>query len=228
MDEIFRKAAKSALYSWQQNDSGIDDLVNDLWVWYLERPATQEKIASLSANESIKTVKTAALQMLSKNQLTANNFRGKNLYSADSVREALRGESTNKFLNTILPAAFDDLAKQNDGYAEEIRLRYTDKLVPVVHSAQEKRLGRAVKSLTEHVNVLAITAGVDADGNVSEGPGSRHAVFPDTRKAQGWGHSDPTGNTAILLIEHPELRDEYLYEEPLPEFLGGRGYAQSA
>jgi hypothetical protein len=90
------------------------------------------------------------------------------------------------------------------------------------------RLSRAVKALTEHINVIAITAGVDADGNVSEGPGSRHAVLPETRKPQGWGHSDPTGNTAILLIEHQELRDEYLHEEPLPQFLEGRGYAQPA
>ena len=87
-------------------------------------------------------------------------------------------------------------------------------------------LSRAVKSLTEHVNIIAITAGVDSDGNVTEGPGSRHAVFPETRRGRGAGHADPTGDIAVMLIEHPELRDEYLEVQPIREFLGGRGYAQ--
>lgn len=43
MDGLFRKAAKSALYEWGRED-GLEDLVSELWVWYLERPSVQYKL----------------------------------------------------------------------------------------------------------------------------------------------------------------------------------------
>jgi len=223
---ILRKAAKSAMFSWKQNEDGIDDLINDLWVWYLESPATQKKLQDSDEPLARSFAYKAALQILAKNALSHDKFSGKNLYSSDSVRAALRGQSKNRYLADILPQALKSLDRQNPGYAEALRSRYIDGVVPEPHSAIEKRLSRAVKSLTEHVNIITITAGVDSKGNLSEGPGSRSSIFPETRTARGSGHADPTGDTAILLIEHPELRDEYLREEPLDEFLGGRGYAQ--
>lgn len=228
LDKVFRQAGKSALYAWKQDESGLDDLVQDLWVWYLETPSTQKKISKIEPHEAVKTVKIRAMQLLSKAQLSSNEFHGRNLYSSESVKDALLGKSKNRYLADILPRALDALSDQNEGQAESIRSRYEDDVVPVENAPQQV-LKRAVKSLTEHVNIIAITAGVDSEGNVSEGPGSRSAVFPETRKAQGYGHSDPTANIAIMLLENPvdeegnPLRDEYLYEEPLPQFLGGRG-----
>jgi len=221
MQKLFEKAAQSALYSWKTTTAGVDDLVSDLWVWYLESSATQKKLAAADRNLAITLIRRAALQILAKQVLSNDRFNGKNLYSADCVRAALRGESRNRYLIDILPLAFNEMNDQNPVYAEALRSRYTDGVVPEVHSAAEKRLSRAVKSLTERVNIIVITSGVDADGKVTEGPGSRAAVFPETRKPKGHGHSDPTGNTAIMLIEHPELRDEYLEESPLAEFLRG-------
>lgn len=223
--QILSKAAKSAMFSWKQNEDGIDDLINDLWVWFLESPATQKKLQESDEPLARSLAYKAALQMLAKNALSNDKFSGKNIYSSDSVRAALRGESKNRYLADILPRALRALDLQNAGYAEALRTRYIDGVVPKEHN-DEMKLSRAVKSLTEHINIIAITAGVDSKGNLSEGPGSRSAVFPETRRARGSGHADPTGETAILLIEHPELRDEYLKEEPLEEFLGGRGYAQ--
>jgi len=225
MDAIFRKAAKSALFAWKQDEAGLEDLVNDIWVWYLESPTTQRKLKSIEPHEAVKSVKKAALQMLSKSQLTSNEFHGRNLYSSDSVKDALLGRSKNRYLVDILPKALESLADQNEDYAEAIRSKYTDGKTPAQGSEAVKAT-RAVKSLTEHVNIIAITAGVDSDGNVTEGPGSRHAVFPETRRGRGAGHADPTGDIAVMLIEHPELRDEYLAVQPIREFLGGRGYAQ--
>lgn len=227
IEDAIRKGARKALFIWKQEDSELDDLVNDLWVWYLERPGTQRKMAKLTLNEAAETVKIAALQRLSGKQLTANSFNGRNLYASESVKDALLGISTNRYLVDILPRAMESLAAQNGGYAEAIRVRYDDGVVPK-ENAPKQQLKHAVRSLTEHVNVIAITAGVDADGNVTEGPGSRHSVFPETRSGAGEGHSDPTANIALALIDHPELRDEYLHETPLPEFLGGRCHAQPA
>ncbi|QBP31071.1 DNA binding protein [Mycobacterium phage Refuge] len=221
MEKVFRQAAKSALWAWKQDESGVDDLVNDLWVWYLERPGTQAKMADLSHLEAVTTAKRAALQMLSSQQLTANEFNGRNLYSSENVKEALLGTSTNRYLVDILPRAMEALSNQNEVRAEAIRSRYEDGVIPVSRSKEQVQLSKSIKSLTEHVNVIAITAGVDSDGNLSEGPGSRHSVFPETRPASG-GHSDPTADIAILLIEHPELRDEYLEQTPIADLLKGR------
>lgn len=225
MEKIIAKGAKSALFSWKQSDDGLDDLINDLWVWYLESPATQKKLQGSDEYLARKLVYKAALQILAKKSLSDDRFNGKSLYSSESVKDALSGRSKNRYLVDILPKAMSELESQNEAYAEALRCRYEDGVFP--DDKQDKnRLVRAHKSLTEHVNIIAITAGVDSDGNVTEGPGSRHAVFPETRRAKGAGHSDPTGDIAIMLIEHPELRDEYLDVQPISEFLGGRGYAQ--
>ena len=228
---MFTRAAKSALVAWRGNYDEAPDLVNDLWVWYLERPSVQKKIET-SDDALIHTlVRKAALQILVKRSLDDDTASGRSPYSSENIKDALSGVSKNRYLLDILPMAMDALDKQNARQAESIRSRYTDDVVPTENAAQQV-LKRAVKSLTEHVNVIAITAGLtrDADGVLRDrqGPGSKAAVFPETRKAQGDGHSDPTANMAIALIEHPELRDEYLYEPSLPEFLGGRGYAESA
>ncbi|AOZ61290.1 DNA binding protein [Mycobacterium phage DarthPhader] len=222
MDKIFRQAAKSALFSWKQSDEGIDDLVNELWVWYLERPGTQKKLQESDEFLARRLVYMASLQILAKESLSNDMFNGRSLYSSDSVREALEGKSTNRYLVDILPRAMEALGAQNDGrYAEAIRSRYDDGVIPVKKGGGAMTLARAVKSLTEHVNIIAITAGVDSEGNVTEGPGSRHSVFPETRPTSG-GHSDPTADIAILLIEHPEVRDEYLHETPIADLLKGR------
>ncbi|QFG04533.1 RNA polymerase sigma factor [Mycobacterium phage Jeeves] len=201
MDDIFRKAAKAALYAWKQDESGLEDLVNDIWVWYLESPETQRKLQAIEHHEAVKTVKNAALQMLSGQILAANRFNGRNLYSSEAVKDALLGVSDNRYLVDILPMAMDDLSEKNAGHAESIRSRYTDGVIPAVEGGGAMLLSRAVKSLTEHVNIIAITAGVDAEGNVSEGPGSKHSVFPGTRKSKGADHSDPTANMALELID---------------------------
>ncbi|AOT24972.1 hypothetical protein PBI_KALPINE_52 [Mycobacterium phage Kalpine] len=221
MEAIFRKSAKAALFAWKQSDEGIDDLVNDLWVWYLERPGTQKKLQEADEFLARRLVYKAALQFLAGQSLDGDMFNGKTLYSSDNVKDALLGVSTNRYLVDILPRALEALANLNERQAESIRIRYDDGEVPPRGSAAEAMLKRAVKALTEHVNVIAITAGVDADGNVTEGPGSRHSVFPETRPTSG-GHSDPTADIAILLIEHPEVRDDYLYELPIRDLLKGR------
>lgn len=223
IQSVIEKAAKSALFSWKQNTHGAEDLTHDLWVWYLERPGTQAKLAEADEPLARRLVYKAALQILAKRALDSDEFQGRNLYSSDSVRAALRGESNNHYLLDILPLALKTLDKQNAGQAEAIRARYIDGIVPETDSADKAKLRRAVKSLTQQVNIIAITAGFDSNGNVSEGPGSRSAVFPETRRSKNSGHSDPTGDTAVMLIEHPELRDEYLREYPLSDFLAGHG-----
>lgn len=218
---VLTKAARGALLEWGQDD-GLEDLVQDLWLWWRERPSTQEKMEELSFPEQVKTVKIHALQLLSEQTLNSNLFQGRNLYSGDSIKDALKGKSTNRYLVDILPTALAALEDQNEGHAEAIRSRYTDMVVP---SQGDKKmlLSRAAKALTEQVNIIVITA--DADAYDRCRPGSAASVDPDTRKQTGSRPSDPTAAIALQLMEFPELREVFEYELPLDLLLKG-AYAQ--
>jgi len=197
---VFLRAARKALYEWGREE-GYEDLVNSLWLWYLESPGTQEKLAGLAFDEAVVTVKNRALQVLSEERYSDNTSLS--LYSSDSVKDALKGRSENKYLVDVLPTALERLANRNPGHAEAIRRRYVDGLIP--QGAEADLLTKAHRSLAREVNVLYLTTGSP------DGPGSRHEVYPETRKAKGCT-GDPTGNIAVTLIENPEIRDEY-YEE---------------
>ena len=200
----FTKAARSALVAWKGNYGDEDDLVHDLWIWYLESPAVQKKLEGADAALSQTLIRKKAMNILKKLAVDSDLFDGRTVYSSDAVREALRGESSNNYLSDILPMAMTSLEKKNPRQAEAVKSRYLDGVVPPQDSSEKKLLARAVKSLTERVNIIAITAGItrDENGNVldREGPGSRSAVFPQTRKAKGDGHSDPTADVALALI----------------------------
>lgn len=231
LNNLFKQATSKALIGWDTYLSS-DEVVQELWVWYQSRPSVRDKLETLSRGESVKLVRNHVFQILKEESVSVDLFEGRSPYSSDNVKDALAGSTTNRYINDIIPLALGQLAEENDGrYAEAIRLRYFDGVVPK-QGADHIRLVRAVKSLTEKVNIIAINAGLekDKDGNLlyKQGPGSRDAVLPETRKPTGDHHADPTANIALMLIANPELRDEYLAETPLPEFLGGRGYAESS
>lgn len=218
---VLTKAARGALLEWGQDD-GLEALVQDLWLWWRERPSTQEKMEGLSFPEQVKTVKIHALQLLSEQTLNSNLFQGRNLYSGDAIKDALKGKSTNRYLVDILPTALAALEKQNEDHAEAIRSRYVAGEVPR-ENAPKQSLKRAVRALTEQVNIIVITA--DADAYDRCRPGSAAAVDPDTRKQTGSKPSDPTAAIALQLMEFPELREVFEYELPLDILLKG-AYAQ--
>lgn len=231
INKLFEQATRKALVGWETNLE-FAEITNELWSWYLSRPSVRETLERIGKGQRVKYVRRHVFKILSGDQHENDLFDGRSIYSSDSVKDALLGTTTNRYLVDILPMAMRALSNQNEGHAEAIRNRYDDGIVPPKKGGGAMLLARAVKSLTEHVNIIAFTAGLvrDEDGNLvdKEGPGSKHAIFPDNRKVTGEGHSDPTANIALMLIEHPELRDDYLYESPLPEFLGGRCHAQPA
>lgn len=220
LNKVFTKAGQVALADWavgqwDRQAAELDDLVQDLWVWYSERPTTRKKMEGLAFNQQVETARKAAMQVLSAAVLNSNTFLGKDLYSSESVRTALRGEHNNPYLKAILPTALARLDKRNPGQREAIRVRYEDKEVPLRGTPAEALLKRAVKSLTEEVNVMYLTSN-------PEMPGTSAAVYPESRKRSG-EHSDPTGNIAMALMDNPEYRESYLQETPLEHVIGGAG-----
>lgn len=222
LDEAFAKASRSALTSWKGVYSGEDeDLKNDLWVWYLESPSVRRKLGDSDPALVHTLCRNQALNILAGNSLVDDLDNSS--YSSESVKDALLGNSSNKYLLDILPIAMQRLDRRNPRYAESIRSRYEDGITPP-QGSEFVRLSRATRSLTGEVNIIVRSAGFKRDdqGNLldREGPGSRSAVFPETLKPKGL-HSDPTGDTAIALMENPQFRDEYLQEDPITEFLTG-------
>ena len=229
VQKVITAAAKAAQAQWYlaSHYKDVDELVQDLWVWYLESPATQKKLEKSDPDLRHFLVKKAAFQLLSRMALSGDLAGNKSTYSGESVKAALAGKSTNKYLYTILGAATDEI---NGGYAEAIRSRYTDGVVPE-QGAPAVKLSRAIRALTQEVNLMMITSQMTKDENGMlrnvEGPGRRKgsgyrgAADASARRPQGV-HNDPTAGAAMLLMDHPELRDEYFLESSWEEFLGGR------
>lgn len=218
INKIFQKATRKALVGWE-TDLDSTELINELWVWYLESPYIQKMLDGQSEGEAVKYSRRQAINLLSKQAKGKDLFSNRGKYSSESVKDALKGVSTNRYLLSILPVAMEALDKQNPGYAEALRVRYDDGVIPT-DKPEQNRLVRAHKSLSEHVNIIALTAG----GGGKEGPQLRlkgGLVDPDSVSGSG-GHSDPTADIALMLIEHPELRDDYLYESPVTQWTGPR------
>lgn len=201
LNRLFLRAARSALVSWLGEYAGRDEaLAHDLWLWYLERPSVREKLAYADAALAQSLVREHALKLLKEAAVQGDRNEGRWIYSANSVKDALLGRSTNRYLQDILPVALEELDSRNEEQAEAIRIRYEDGVVPPKGGGAAMLLSRAVRSLTEIVNIIAIRAGV-TDGNAGEGAASIHAVRPETRKVKDDTHSDPTYDLAIGLVE---------------------------
>ncbi|AMS01043.1 putative transcription factor [Mycobacterium phage ArcherNM] len=202
LDKLFKQATMKALVGWE-TDMSAEEVIQELWVWYLERPKVQKNLNELHWGEAVLYVRSHVHKILTGEAKARDLFEGRSPYSSENVKDALKGRSNNRYLIDILPLAMAALDEKNAGYAEALRSRYEDGIIP--KGAASDELLHAHKSITEHVNIIAITAGVtkDADGNVvvADGPGSAAAIFPDTRKSKGADHSDPTADVAIALLE---------------------------
>lgn len=209
------RAAKSALVQWYSGQwvrqaEEVGDLTNELLVWYMQGPATRRKMEPLSEPEIMVTFRRHARELLSKATLEGNIFEGKVLYSSEAVKDALKGQSTNVYLKTILPFA---LKRINKGHREALHKRFTDNEYPQTDKEKNAQR-RAIASLTREINVLYITEEV-------EGIGSSSVVFPESIRSKG-EYNNPTADTALALMNaHPDFVDEYLYESPWEQICKG-------
>lgn len=251
LNRKFKRAATSALVAWKGNFNRdeLSDLINDLWQWYLERPSVRNKLDNADSSLFQALARKHAITLLSMEANKYDVFSGRVMYSSEAVKAALSGEPQHKYLLEILPVAMDRLVERHEQYADALKRRFIDGIIPK-QGTEAQRVTNAVKALTEEVNVIALTT----RAKQHEGPGSRKKIVfreddddfdgeggeyveVDETKEGGGGldpasirgkgtHGDPTGNLALALIEKPELREDAYYETPLREFLGGRGYEQ--
>lgn len=210
--KMLRKAARAALAEWYPGQyslqqQGLEDLIHDLWVWYLERPSVQNKLGESDEKLSHRLAFQHAMKLLAGDALQADTFHGRKLYSSEAVKDALKGRSTNKYLLSVLPIAMAAVQHKDDQvpgreYAEALRSRYEDGTIPT--GAAADKLRHAHKAITDEVNVHHLTCDVD-------GIGSSNVVFPGVRRRSG-GHGDPTAAIALTLLnaEDPDVGEAYL------------------
>lgn len=194
LNTIIRQAAGDSLSRWGRDvHEAVDDLVQDLWLWYYATPSLQARVGAADTDAGVRRSFTQhAFQLLSKQQLESDVFGNRVMYSVEAVKAALAGTSTNRYLLRILPAALADLERQNGRYRESVRLRYEDDAIP--HGPQADNLRHALVALTKHINVEYIT---DDTGAARFTRNS--AVTAEARRGSG-GYSDPTADTALGLI----------------------------
>lgn len=184
-------AARRALHDWGRPMDDLDDLVQDVWTWYLARPSIKRFIGKAETETGRRNaLYRGAVQILSENQASDNVFRGDDLYSSDAIKTWLKGESTNKYVGKLITNALEGVSEPHQ---EAIRARYEGHAVPVRGSAEEAKLKRAVKALTESVNAAAKAE------KQGEATTERPSQASGPRRGVG-GYSDPTAEVALGLM----------------------------
>ncbi|AEJ91984.1 hypothetical protein BPBIEBS31_50 [Mycobacterium phage BPBiebs31] len=192
-NKLIKKAAKSVGNSWLLTSDQVEDLIQDLWVELLERPSRQQAISGVSEDEAVSYLRGHAGQILSVRMREEYLARGDWDYSAESIKDALKGRGDNPFLMEIIPQAIDRLADRHPPYAQALRVRYLDEVI-VRDDAGKSRLKRAHQALAEEIHSVIV------EMSDHDGPGSRSKVFPDSIRSHN-GPSDPVGELATRLAD---------------------------
>ncbi|AVP42539.1 helix-turn-helix DNA binding domain protein [Mycobacterium phage Lopton] len=192
-NKLIKKAAKSVGNSWLLTSDQVEDLIQDLWVELLERPSRQQAISGVSEDEAVSYLRGHAGQILSVRMREEYLARGDWDYSAESIKDALKGRGDNPFLMEIIPQAIDRLADRHPPYAQALRVRYLDEVI-VRDQAAKDRLKNAHKALAEEIHSVIV------EMSEHDGPGSRSKVFPDTIRSHN-GPGDPVGEMATRLAD---------------------------
>lgn len=218
-NRLIAKAAKSAGNSWLLTPDQVADLVQDIWVEYLERPTRQRAIDGVTDAEAVAYLRRHAAQILSGQVRAEYLANGDWAYSSESIKAALKGAGDNPFLAEIVPLAVARLADRHQPYAEALKSRYIDGAVPT-QGAAAVRLTAAHQALAEEIHSVMV------DYDHADGPGSRARVFPDSIRTHN-GPGDPVGELAAAMADDAvvrELFDEEAWDEG---FAFGQQYVRS-
>jgi hypothetical protein len=219
LDETLRAAARQALHDWGRPIDDLEDLVQDSWTFYLERPSVQTFISrantetgrrrvfyNLKQGKDGKMVRAGIMsQIISGEQAATNVFRGDDVVSQDEIRDWLLGKSTNKGLGRLIQAGLDQVEQQHVEYREAIRDRFERGIVyGRADLAASKVLSRALKALTEAVNQKMIAEG--GRSAITSRPGKGGSASPTSRR--GSKYADPTADLALGFIAGGDIEHE--------------------
>lgn len=217
LDSTLRAAARQALHDWGRPVDDMEDLVQEAWAFYLERPSVQTFVSrantetgrrrvfyNLKQGKDGKMVRAGIMsQIISGEQAQLNVFRGEDVISQEEIKDWLAGTSTNKYLGKLIQAGLDQVEAQSPEYREAIRSRYElGKVIPRTDNARMMKLHHAVRALTERVNSVALA---EKQGEEVRKRPTKKGL--GAKKVKGV-HSDPTADMALGLIAGGDIEYE--------------------
>ncbi|MFE7717534.1 hypothetical protein ACFU44_00660 [Nocardia rhizosphaerihabitans] len=220
IDKAFRKAAEWVTYSWPGVISA-EDLSQELWVWYLERPSIRDRFDSAPYTEVVQIAAAQAHKIASEAREDNARFSSQITYSIEDIKDALRGKSLSRELLSDLAAGMDALRERAEGeYVDAIEARYFEKVMPATQ-ADRDRLKNAHKALAEETNRV-VRAKFDGPRRVYEaaknqgqyrtsgdGPGSKRRVFPEVNNSKNIFDPEFSDMPGSSMYQHWVYEDQH-------------------
>lgn len=180
-----RRAVSSVAFQWPDVIEQ-DDLEQELWVWYLERPSAQAKLGAADKSERHKLLVRQGHLIASRKNQENLRFAQEFTYTIDDVKNVLAGKDRRDDSLDDLDEAMNLLRERNADYAEAIKSKYGDHLTPSGRT-ESNRLYQAHLVLTDLMNQVyrdKASGFVAFPGmTLGDGPGSRKAISNSTAQS---------------------------------------------
>lgn len=187
--------------AWAVKNSGWsiehDDLVQELWIWYLSSPANRRWVDLKSVNSRRSYVKKQAFNIAATKRRADRIFMVKYDYAVDVAKMILEGEIRGEQSVEDLALAIENLREQNEDYADIIIKRYYTDPKPALTSAESSRLSRALVRLTDEMNRIAR----ERDAEFEDEPGKT--------LGDGLGRPKPIPFALENIQREPKVADGY-------------------
>ena len=182
LDREIAKAAVSVVNGWP-GVMEADDLIQEIWIKVLESPKYQEQMKESEPALRMEFLKRLGMQIAGREVSSYELFSGNVYYGTDHVRSLLEAglltinrrdlggmkETLTDFID--LHDAFDHMKSVSQEYAQAIWSNYVEGVAPG-NGARERKLRRAVASLTDNMN----QAHRRRYAEYEDGPGTREVM----------------------------------------------------
>ena len=172
LKDAVRKTAQQAETRWNKL-LDADDIEQELWMFILERPATQDYLRGKTAKEQINALRKTADSICSKEKLDYERFTGNFLYTPEDVRRILsRLAGDERVLDDEaidFGIGFEALEEEHFHYYEAVREFYFFGR-EVKNKFDENLKRRSVDKLAELMNRKRSKREADR----TEGPGTKN------------------------------------------------------
>ncbi|WP_431941630.1 hypothetical protein [Nocardia grenadensis] len=182
LNKIFRKAADSVSYTWPEVIE-VDDLAQELWIWYLESPSVRRMLAGLPKHEGYNLIVRQGHNLASAARDRNARFSGRIRYiPADVVCMLESRGRISPEMRDDLEDGMNALRDRTGTHTAALTARFVNKAIPE-SKTEQKQLERAVNALTEEMN-RAVRAKFERmtpipGGTLGDGPGTRRTAFPN-------------------------------------------------
>lgn len=167
MEEVLYREVSRAARSVSDNWPGVidsDDVEQEIWLHLLERSSYLEKVRVMSHDERVTVFLGIGHQVASRYRADLALFTGNVRYGADEVRRLLKAGALLSALEDLqngsqsvtealdLREGFQALREKSDVYSDAIESEFIHEDYDKSAATSRRRLGEAVRRLTELMN----------------------------------------------------------------------------